>query len=388
MPYTLKPGKKSKNPPSFFDLTDPIRKVLKLIKPLLSRGNRKLKLTFEDQLNALILYHLEEYDSGRHLLQVLKEDRFARQHIAPKGGIEKSSFFEATNNRGLEQLLEVFNHLCKQAQDILPKEHKELGDLTLIDGSLIDATLSMHWADYRKGSKKAKVHLGFDLNHSIPSKLFLTNGKGDERPFVCKILAPDQTGVMDRYYQCHRDFDQWQEDRRHFICRIKAKTRKTVIQTHEVRIGGIVFYDATALLGTARVNQTTMPVRVVGYEVDGIKYWIATDRYDLSAEQIAMAYKLRWNIETFFGWWKRHLRVYHLIARTPYGLMVQMLAGLITYVLLAIYCHNHFGEKVSIQRVRQLRILIKNELRDMARQSLNRDLACLQNCARAPNAKV
>jgi len=27
-----------------------------------------------------------------------------------------------------------------------------------------------------------------------------------------------------------------------------------------------------------------------------------------------MIYKLRWQIEIFFGWWKRHLKVYHLIA--------------------------------------------------------------------------
>jgi len=72
-------------------------------------------------------------------------------------------------------------------------------------------------------------------------------------------------------------------------------------------------------------------------------------------------YKLRWNIEIFFGWWKRHLNVYHLIARSPYGLMVQILAGLITYLLLAIYCHNNFKEKVSIKRVRELRFKIKNE---------------------------
>jgi IS4 transposase len=52
-----------------------------------------------------------------------------------------------------------------------------------------------------------------------------------------------------------------------------------------------------------------------------VNYWIATDRFDLS-EQVAEAYKLRWDIEIFFGWWKRHLRVYHLIARTKYGLMV------------------------------------------------------------------
>ena len=55
--------------------------------------------------------------------------------------------------------------------------------------------------------------------------------------------------------------------------------------------------------------------------------------------------------------------MYHLIARSPYGLMVQILAGLITYLLLAIYCHEEYHEKVSIKRVRQLRIKIRNEAR-------------------------
>jgi IS4 transposase len=117
------------------------------------------------------------------------------------------------------------------------------------------------------------------------------------------------------------------------------------------------------LLGTAGINQSQQPLRLVGYEVDRVKYWIATNRYDLSAEQISQAYKLRWNIENFFAWWKRHLKVYHLIARSSHGLMVQILSGLITYLLLAIYCHNSFQEKVSIRRVRQLRTQIENELR-------------------------
>lgn len=55
-------------------------------------------------------------------------------------------------------------------------------------------------------------------------------------------------------------------------------------------------------------------------------------------------------------------KVYHLIARTPYGLMVQMMAGLVTYLLLAIYCHENHGEKVSISRVLELRIKIRNEV--------------------------
>jgi len=361
MPYTVKPQRTKNNVTKFCALTKPLKDIYKNVDPLLSKGNRKLKMTFQEILDALILFHLEEHHSGRHLLQVLKEDAFAREFIAPKEGIEKSTFFETINTRGLEQLLQVFDALYLEAARVLPKEYKNLGELTVIDGSLIDATLSMSWADYRDGSKKAKAHLGFDLNHGIPRKIFLTDGKGDERPFVDQILLPGQTGIVDRYYQCHRNFDQWQKENKHFVCRIKVKTTRKVITVNDVNPDSIVFYDAIVLLGTPGINQTEKPVRVVAYEVDSVKYWIATDRFDLKAEQIAEIYKLRWTIESFFAWWKRHLKVYHLIARSKHGLMVQILAGLITYILLAIYCHNEFGEKVSIKRVRQLRIQIHNE---------------------------
>jgi len=330
--------------------------------PLTSRGYKPLQMGFEDHLKTLVFFHLEEHKSTQHLLQVLEEDDFARSQIAPKDGIKKSSFSEATNSRGLEQFMYVFKALQEQAVAVLPNRHPELGNLVAIDGSLIDATLSMCWADYRKGSKKAKVHVGFDLNRSIPRKVFFTEGNGAERPFVSQILSPGDTSVTDRGYQCHKSFDLWQEEEKLFICRIKANTRKTVIRTNHVDSDSIVFYDAVVRLGTAGTNQTEKELRLVGYEVDSVKYWIATNRHDLSSEQIAEAYKLRWDIENFFAWWKRHLKVYHLIARSRHGLMVQILAGLITYLLLAIYCHEQYQEKVSIKRVRQLRIQIQNEL--------------------------
>ena len=362
MPRTFHPCKRPSSI-SFSDLLNPALKAMNAMPELESRGNRPLKMSFEDHLRALVFFHLEEHTSAQHLLQKLKEDGFAREQIAPENGIEKSSFSEATNTRGLEQFLHVFENLQQKASHLLPNAHKELGQLVGIDGSLIDGTLSMLWADYRKASKKAKVHVGFDLNRSIPRKVHLTDGNGAERPFVSRILSKGQTGVLDRGYQCHELFDQWQEDDQLFICRIKASTKKKIVSQQATPAGSIVFFDAMVLLGTAGVNQSQRPLRLVGYEVDHVKYWIATNRYDLSAEQIAQAYKLRWNIENFFAWWKRHLKVYHLIARSSYGLMVQILSGLITYLLLAIYCHNHYKEKVSIRRVRQLRTQIENELR-------------------------
>lgn len=119
------------------------------------------------------------------------------------------------------------------------------------------------------------------------------------------------------------------------------------------------------LLGTTELNQTAKELRVVGYRIDNKVYWIATNRYNLSAEEIATVYKLRWKIEIFFGWWKRHLKVYHLIARTKHEFMAQILGGLITYLLLAIYCHEHYKEKVSMKRVRELRIETQNEARNL-----------------------
>jgi hypothetical protein len=323
-------------------------------------------MDFEQQLKALVWFHLQEHDSGRHLLQDLELDEFARTYIAPPEGIKKSAFFEAINTRGLEQLVYVYERLQAQATQTLPAQHETLGDLVAIDGSLINAVLSMAWADYRPGIKKVKVHLGFDLNHALPGKIFFTDGKGDERPFVSRILTAGQTGVLDRYYQCHRDFDQWQTDGLYFVCRIKARTKKTVIEAREVTPGSPVFFDALVLLGNRNQNQTAQPVRLVGYRIDAAEYWVATNRHDLPAEEIALIYKLRWEIEKFFGWWKQHLQVYHRLARSHYGFMVQIMAGLITYLLLAIYCHKHYQEPVSIHRVRELRLQIHNDMSDSA----------------------
>ena len=129
-------------------------------------------------------------------------------------------------------------------------------------------------------------------------------------------------------------------------------------------------------------NQTKKPLRVVGYTVTGIKYRIATNRYDLSAEQIALIYKHSWDREEFFAWWKRHLKVYHLIARSEYGLMVQIFAGPITYLLLTIYIREQHNEKVGIKRVREIHIKIQNEIRVSSSDivGLTRENYIISNC--------
>jgi len=364
MPRTFDPKKKQR-PPSYEELLEPVDRLCPSIPPLVARGNRPLRMEFMHQLKALILFHLEEHSSGRHLLQFLQEDDFARRTIAPPEGIKRSAFFEAINNRGLEQLFYVFNQLQAEATKVLPKKFEDMGELIAIDGSYIAAVLSMYWADFSDNVRKAKAHLAFDINRSIPTAVVLTDGKVDERPYVNQLLSPGQTGVMDRNYQHYKDFDCWIAEGKHFVCRIRINSKMTILTANPINPESFIFHDALVYLGTRGVNQTKNKIRVIGYRVNGKEYWIASDLYELPAEKIAEIYKARWSIEKFFGWWKRHLKVYHIIARSRHGLTVQILAGLITYLLLAIYCYKHHREGVSIKRVRELRIQIRNELQGM-----------------------
>lgn len=258
-------------------------------------------------------------------------------------------------------MLEVFSALSKKVSKSLGTNHAQLGKLVAIDGSFIDATLSMIWAEYRDSSNKAKVHVGFDLNHGVPKKVHLTEGKGAERPYVNTILEPDETGVLDRGFQDHSLFDEWIDSCKHFVARLKSNTKWEELERLPFKRGGKIFFFAKVFLGDDH-HRMKHPVYLVGYRVGNKIYWVATDRADLIAEEIAFIYLLRWDIEQFFCWWKRQLKVYHLISRSPHGMLLQLLSGLVTYLLFILYCYECYGEtKPSISRLRSLRRLIRQE---------------------------
>ena len=65
--------KKRFNPQSHNQFIKPLQKFFPDAPQLKSRGHRPLKMTFEDQLHALIFFHLQEHESARDLIQHLKE---------------------------------------------------------------------------------------------------------------------------------------------------------------------------------------------------------------------------------------------------------------------------------------------------------------------------
>lgn len=338
----------------------PVLHLFSAITPVTSGCNRPLELTFVDQFHSLLYLHVEEYTSGRALLDDLADPRQVPPSGLPAGGFKRSTFFEALHTRGLEQMLDIFQRLSTKAAKLVTNRSTEVGSLRAIDGTLIDATLSMTWADYTATTHKVNMHLCFDLNAGLPRTLTLTDGKGAERPVADQQLAPGETAVMDRGDQDHRRFDQWCNEGNAFVCRIRGNTHKTIVRELPIPPKSAIIFHAEVVLGDAQ-HRTQHPLRLIGLRVRRKVLWIVTNRSDLTALQIAFCYQMRWEIETFFAWWKRHLNVYHLIARSPYGLLMQLLAGLITYLLLVIYFYRQYADRPSLAHLRQLRRDIRRE---------------------------
>lgn len=346
--------------PTLSRLLAPLEAQLPHLTPLVSGSNRSLSFTFDFQARALVYYHTERFTSAQDLLQAAASDPFAKSLIVPKEGLGESTFYEANATRGSLQMIELVDRLSKKVSKHLKVAYPELGDLVAIDGSLMEASLSMTWADYTSCLRKAKMHVGFDLNRGIPRRLCLTDGKAAERPFVALFLELGQTGVMDRGYQDHKRFDAWIEEGKHLVVRIRNNTQWTILEELPFLEGTSIFLFAKVLLGD-EAHRMQHPVFLVGFRSRGKVYFVVTDRDDLTAQQIAFIFSLRWEIEAFFAWWKRHLNRYHLISRNQHGVLLQLLAGLVTYLLLVLYFHQQYGQKLSIRRLRELRWQIRHE---------------------------
>ena len=64
---------------------------------------------------------------------------------------------------------------------------------------------------------------------------------------------------------------------------------------------------------------------------------IATDLLDVPVETIALIYKHRWTIETFFRFFKLVLGCRHLISHAVNGIEIQVYLGIIACLLIALW---------------------------------------------------
>jgi hypothetical protein len=309
-------------------------------------GNRQL--FFDQYVSLLLLYFFSPVvTSLRGLQQASGLDKV--QDLLGTGPLSFGALSEASRVFDPEPLRDVVHELAQQA---LPLETgptaQALRDLTAVDGTLLPALPRMLWALWKDPQHRAaKLHLHFDVLKGVPCDATLTDANGSETTQLQAMLAPGRFYVMDRGYASYRLLEAILDMGSSFVVRVKDSTAFGLTRerplTEAARAAGVVRDVEVFRLGTLYGQDTIRrPLRLVivrRAKPDGgtEELWLVTDRLDLDAELVALAYRYRWTVELFFRWLKCILDCRHLLALSANGVAIQCYVALIASLLVTLW---------------------------------------------------
>jgi Transposase DDE domain len=246
-------------------------------------------------------------------------------------------------------LRQIVQELAGQA---VPLEHgrdaEALRHLTAVDGSVLRALPRMAWALWMDEQHRGvKLHLHFEVLKGVPSDATLTPAACSEPEQLRAMLQAGRLYVTDRGYADYQLFRDILDAGSSFVARIKNNAAVTVAAeqslTPTAQQAGVVRDIVLNKLGTAHHKDVLgRPLRLIIVRTrkgDGSveELWLVTDRCDLPAELVGLAYRYRWTIELFFRWFKCILGCRHLLATDANGVAIQVYVALIASLLIVLW---------------------------------------------------
>jgi len=257
-------------------------------------------------------------------------------------------------------------HMVSIAQSKrITKEFELHGRFYAIDSTTIDLCMSVfRWAEFRSTKSGIKVHTQIDIATEIPVFYRITNAKVHDVNsmdwFTYEALA---CYVFDRGY-----FDLTRLYKIHvfgafFIIREKGKPAYEIVDGESILDGTDNVLKDQSIRFTKKENLEKYPGtvrRIVYYAPELHRSFVYyTNNFFLSAKDIALLYKYRWQVELFFKWIKQHLQVKRFWGESENAVRIQIHIAIITYCLIAIIEHDL---KIGRPIVEVMRILGKSAL--------------------------
>ena len=308
-------------------------------------GNRKL---FCDQYITLLLLYF--FTPSLASLRALQEAT-GWEKTRKKLGIKSTSLgalSEAADLFDAAHLEPIIEELAARALPLAKgREAEALKGLTAVDGSIFAGLSRMAWAlGNGPENRAAKLHLHFDVLKGVPCQAAVTPAACSEPGQLEAMLRPGRLYVVDRGYADYELFALIVKAGSSLVARVKESTAFTVAAERPLgaaaRKAGVVRDVVLSRLGTAHHKDhlkrpmRLVIVRTVDREGKTNDLWLITDRLDLDADLVALAYRYRWTVELFFRWLKCILGARHLIAQSQNGVTLQMYAALIVSLLIVL----------------------------------------------------
>jgi Transposase DDE domain len=308
-------------------------------------GNRKL--FFDQYVSLLLMYFCNPALESLRALQQATGWEKTRTEL----GIERTalgSLSEAARVFDADMLRPIIQELAIQALPLTTgREAEALKGLTAVDGSIFSAVSRMAWALWQDAEHRGvKLHLHFDVLKGVPADATLTPAACSETAALAGSLQSGRLYVVDRGYADYELFAKIVRANSSLIARVKDNIAFIVKEerplTAAAKAAGVVRDVVISRLGTGHhKDHLNRPMRLVivrTVDRDGKtnELWLITDRLELDADLVALAYRYRWTVELFFRWLKCVLGARHLIAHNKNGVTLQMYAALIVSLLIVL----------------------------------------------------
>lgn len=347
-------------------------------------SNKYVKhFTCWNQLLAMMFGQLANRESLRDLIVAIDAHSSKCYHLGFGKNVTRSNLSKANENRDFKIFEEYAYHLIEITRKKRSNSDFEIqGKVYAFDSTTIDLCLSIFWwAKFRSTKGGLKLHTLYDITTQIPAFVHITPASVHDMNAMDVIpYEHDAYYIFDRGYM---DFARLYNITRHsayFVIRAKRNLKleilkdlkrsdssEIIISDHIVRLDGFSSY----------LDYPENFRRVRYYDADTKRpFTYLTNNLEITAEQVALLYKNRWQIELFFKWIKQHLKIKSFWGTTENAVRIQIYSAIITYCLVAIVEHdlNIKRSTYEVLQVLGISLLDKTPIIELFNSAENNDV--------------
>lgn len=281
--------------------------------------------------------------SLRDLTTIIEAHRTKAYHLGFDRAVDLSTLARANARRPWRIFYKFAMHMIARARQLradIEFEVKTNGYVYVFDSSTISLCLSVFWwARYKRNKGAIKLHTLLDVKTSIPCFVLVTPATTNDIRAMEHI--PIESGsfyVFGRGYNSFTDLHRIHRLEAYFVVRAKSNLQFRLLYSRPrdgvgVRSNHIGVFS----VGKSPENYPEKLRIIRCYDADSDReFTFLTNNLILTANEIALLYKKRWQIELFFKWIKQHLQVLTFCGHTENAVMVQLYCTVIAYCLVAI----------------------------------------------------
>ena len=297
-----------------------------------------------DQYLCLAFAQLTWRESLRDIEACLRAQSSKLYHLGFRSAIARNTLANANAVRDWRIYADFAQHLIGIARRLYAKDLLALDlDETVyaLDSTTIDLCLSVFpWAPFRSTKAAVKLHTLLDLRGSIPSFIFISDGKMHDVNILDQ-LVPEAGAfyVMDRGYLDFERLAHLDDAGSFFVTRAKSNLKARRRYSRPVdRSTGLICDQTVLLTGFYSRQGFQRPLRRIKFNdpQTGKRLVFLTNNFAQDALTIAKLYKCRWQVELFFKWIKQHLRIKVFFGTSENAVKSQIWIAVSVYVLVAI----------------------------------------------------